>query len=619
MARRWLVLTISAAVVLALLAASAYAYAYAPLWSHDAGGGAVLCADGSGATAVWYGDGALLAQRLSRAGDPRSASPVTLVAGLTEPGAWLAVADRATGVIVAWKAAGVTFVQGFDVDGAAAYPPVPVCSDAEVAATRGAGAAAVPLQLAADGESGVYVRLGVTPSAAAGDTLLAHVSGTGVSAAPDPGIAVAAGTVAAMAVDARGQLVVLLGAPGRKAVAVQRYAPTLAADWPRPVSPYNPLVAPAPATTQVPLSLVAGSGVVAAWREGARVKVQRFTLDGERAWLKPVAVAAPGDIRLAGDAFSGCYVADTTGGGLRVRHVSAAGTLLGGGAGAVLDLGLGSPSLGGVAVNAAGDLDVSYADTADPGAAGCARFDYLGRPAGQSPGTAAAAVAADLVGGLYALAGGDAASTLSRIGESGLGITLRPRVTRVTYGRAVPVAGYLSEAGSPLGAARVQVRFTRVGGTTAHVAAATLTNGRGFYDLAVTPAANASWEAAAPDVSGGPATSGRVVIQVAPAITLALAHTGPGAHPVEVFTGAVKPAHAGARVLLQRRADGVWRTLKTARLDDASRFRILWALPTRTATYTLRVVLPTHDDHARGVSPTAVLRVRFGGSPRVLD
>jgi hypothetical protein len=625
MSRRWPVLLIFVAILLAIAASPAYA-AYGPLWSHDAGAGAVLCADTSGATAVWVSSGpggsAVLAQRFSRDGEPRTASPQTLVDGIAGLTDWLAVADRFSGVAVAWKAGGVTYVQGFDVDGGAAYAPVAVCSDAQVAALRGAGATAVPLQLVADTQSGVFVRLGISPSSAAGDTLLAHVSGTGVSAVPDPGLAVAAGTVGAMAADDQGRLVALLGAPGRSGVAVQRFGPDLSTDWPTPVSPYNPLVEQPPATAQEPLALVAGGSAVAAWREGTKVKVQRYTLEGDRAWLRPVAVTAPGDVRLTGDSFSGCYVVDTTTDGVRVRHVTLGGTLLGGGAGSVEALGLTDPLLGGAAVNGAGDLDVTYADAGAATTSGAVRFTYLGTATAQpvAPATGQpAAVASDRVGGVYTLAGDLTGSVLGRLGETGLGVTIRPRAMLIRYGNAVSFAGYLSDGGVPLAAQRLQLRWMRAGSTTPRTPVSTLTDSRGFYNLTAMPSANGTWEAVAPDATGGPVVSEAVKVEVAPAVGLALTHTGPRAHPIEVFTGTVKPSHAGAKVLLQRRSGSSWRTITSDRLDSGSRFRILWTLPRKTATYTLRVILPAHADHARGVSPLATLRVRFGANPQVVD
>src|SRR5665647_33278 len=73
------------------------------------------------------------------------------------------------------------------------------------------------------------------------------------TARPEPGLAVDKGTVAGMSSDELGHLFVLLGGPGRNGVAAQHFAPDLSADWAAPISPYNPLLGPPPATPQTPV------------------------------------------------------------------------------------------------------------------------------------------------------------------------------------------------------------------------------------------------------------------------------------------------------------------------------------------------------------------------------
>ena len=105
-----------------------------------------------------------------------------------------------------------------------------------------------------------------------------------------------------MSSDDLGHLFVLLSGPGRNGVAAQRFAPDLSADWAAPISPYNPLLGPPPATPQTPVGVVAASSATMAWREGGTVKVQRFTAAGDRLWLRPAAVSANGATTLADDA-----------------------------------------------------------------------------------------------------------------------------------------------------------------------------------------------------------------------------------------------------------------------------------------------------------------------------
>ena len=189
MSRRRLLLPV---LVLALFAASSPAAlaAYGPLWSQPVAGAARLVTGDSGATVVWaLADGAgaaLVARRYDPAGEPLGAEPTVLVGGIAGLSDWLATGGGGGDVVVAWKAGGVTSVRRVATSGAGVCGPVTVCSDEAVAALRGPGATAAPVQLEPDGFGGVYVRLLATPSLPSGDTLLNHVSPLGVAARPDP-------------------------------------------------------------------------------------------------------------------------------------------------------------------------------------------------------------------------------------------------------------------------------------------------------------------------------------------------------------------------------------------------------------------------------------------------
>ena len=62
-------------------------------------------------------------------------------------------------------------------------------------------------------------------------------------------------------------------------------------------------------------------------------------------------------------------------------------------------------------------------------------------------------------------------------------------------------------------------------------------------------------------------------------------------------------------MVIQKAVGSGWRTVASGRLDSRSRYRVIWALPYKTATYKLRAVVPAHADHAEGASQTATLRV----------
>jgi len=614
MSRRWLLLPV---LVLALVAASSPAAlaAYGPLWSQPVAGAAQLVAGDAGVTVVWaVADGAgaaLVARRYDRAGEQLGAGSSVLVGGIAGLSDWLATSDGKSGVVVAWKAGGATSVRRVAASGAALYDPVRVCSDATVTVLRGAGATAAPVQLEPDGFGGVYVRLLATPSLPSGDTLLVYVSPLGVAARPDPGLAVENGTVAGMSSDDRGHLFVLLSGPGRNGVAVQRFTPELNADadWPEPYPPYSPLVGPPPATPQTPLGIVATSGATTAWREGAKVKVQRFSTAGDRLWLRPVALSASGAPTLAGDAWGGCYLAGTSADGLRVQHIAWNGVPVGDPDGSVLRLGLADPRVDDVSWNGAGDLAVAYGD--GTASAGVARMTYVGTwssPALSPVPTVLGALGADGAGGAYALGEG-ADARLWRLGEAGVALTFRPRASAIVFGEKVGVAGYLTAAGVPLADSRVEVRWTDAGGVTKTAATAT-TDGDGFYQATIAPEATVAWTAAAAGPAGETIVSEAFLdLQVAPDVSIALADRKLSGAYVEIFSGAVKPAHAGSRVLVQRRRGNSWRTVATGSLDDRSRYRVSWPLPLRSATYLFRTLIPAHADHAAGVSPSARLRV----------
>ena len=377
MSKRWLLLPLLIIALLAVSSPSALA-AYGPLWSQPVSSAARLVAGESGATAVWAtADGAgaaLVAQRYDSAGEPIGDAPTVLVDSINGLSDWFAVADGADGVVVVWKASGTTAVRRVFASGAAAYGPVAVCSDAAVAAQRGAGATATPIHIAADGFGGVYVGLQATPTLASGDTLLAYVSPLGAASRPDPGLAVTGGTIAGMAGDSVGHLFVLLGAPGRNSLAAQRFAPSLDADWVEPVSPYNPVFSPPPAGTQTSLGIVAATSALAAWREGGTSKAQRFSSRGDRVWLRPVSVGTSAATALSDDGWGGCYLAGPSGDGLRVWHVSDRGAAVGDAGGSLLRLGLSDPQVTAVSADRAGDLAVAYGGAS----AGVARMTYVG-------------------------------------------------------------------------------------------------------------------------------------------------------------------------------------------------------------------------------------------------
>lgn len=605
MVRRTLVLTFLVAVVLAL--ATAPASAYVPLVGHTVPPGARLAAGADPAVAVWPADGGtrLVAQRFAPDGGPQPAR--TLASGIGALSGWYAAGDGPR-VTVVWKDGATVSAACVDVsDGSTVFGPLVVCTDAAVAALDGGATAAALAGAAPDGAGGAYVWLTVAPSrgvAGFGDSLLNRISAAGTLAVPDPGLAVARGTIAALDADDAGHAFALLAPPGRNGMGTQRFSPALTPDtgWSKPIQPYNPLL-PVPNATPTAIAITAGSGATIAWREGARVKVQRYPAAGGVEWLTPPAVTLAGGVRLAADGAGGAYLAGPSASGVAVCHVLASGAVS---VRAPDGLGLGAPTVGSLATNRAGDLFIGYGDAAAPGAGGVALLTSLGDLTAVGPETmqpdAFTAAVADGCGGAYLL--GDTAGTgyLWRVaGGPGLFVTLRPRAEVVLYGKSVTVGGYVTQGSLPVSGASVTLATASSGAGSPP--AAVQTGADGYYRVGLSPKANATWTATTP----GGASDG-VLVQVRPKVTMTLSHLRSG-RLGEIFTGSVAPSHRGKRVLVQKAVGSGWKTVASGRLDSRSRYRVVWYVPYRTATYKLRVILPAHGDHAQGTSPTGALKV----------
>jgi hypothetical protein len=606
MVRRALVIALFLLFVLACAAAPALAYG--PLAGFTVSPGAQLVPGAGSAVVVWAGSGGatLLAQRFADDGSPQPAHVVA--AGISGLSGWRA-AGAGTEVTVVWKAGETIFAKCIDAsDGRTVYGPVTVLTDAAVAALASDARSATVAGVAPDGADGAYVWCRVSPTTGVsgyGDTLLNHLSATGALAVAAPQSTLARGTIAGLDVYGDGHAFALLGPPGRSGLGVQRFSPALSADpgWSRPVSPYSPLL-PVPSATPAPIGIAAGSGALIAWREGARVKVQRYPRAGGITWLRPASVSMAGDVELASDFAGGAYLVGPAGGGILARHILGSGAEAG--PGSVLPVpGLGSSPVLALTANRAGDLFAGYGDAATPAVSGIGLLTCLGAwsavgPATLQPATYSGAVP-DGAGGAYLLGDGAASGYLWRVADTSgaAAVTFRPRSELVAYGKSVVVSGYVTGADSlPAGGAAVTI----TGGGRVSPAASTQPDG--FYQTSIAPRANAAWTASA---SG--ATSGSVLIRVSPRLTLALSHTASGTRLTEIFTGAVTPRHAGSRVLIQKAVGSHWRTVASARLDGRSRYRATWSLPHRTATYKLRAMLPAHTDHAEGATVTATLKV----------
>lgn len=601
MVRRSLVIALFVFVVLGLAAAPA-ALAYGPYAAYPVDPGAQLAEGSDPVVAVWSdGAGSLLAQRYTGAG----AGPVrTLASGLVGLSAWHAAGDG-TLVTVVWKAGSTVSATCVDMaDGSVEYTPatVTVATDAQAVELRGAGATATPEGVAADGQGGAYVWCRLSPTSSTqgiGDTLLDHLSATGAPATGAPSDrVVAGGTIAGMAAVGGGDALALLQAPGRAQVAARRYGSDLTAVWTK--SPY--LLPPSSVASSEAVGVLGGSDAAIAWREGAAVKVQRFTETGTVKFLSPPSVTMAGDVAVGADGSGGLYLVAPSGTGLTARHVLVSGLQASWNPSTLTDLGV-TPLVYGLAANKAGDLFVVSGDGAGGAVHGVSLLTYLGSWTYVGPASAPewyAGVAPDGAGGAWALGGGGNAK-LWHITAEAQQLTLRPHARLVVYGKSVGVAGYDTQAGgSP--AESAQVRIHPVSGPGANVTATT--DAAGYYGGVIKPLANATWTATAGGVEADPVT-----VQVQPRVTLALSHLRASTRLSEIFSGSVSPNHKGQKVLVKKAVGKVWKTVASGRLDGRSKYRITWYVPYRTATYKLRAVIPAHGDHAEGTSSIGTLKV----------
>ncbi len=604
MIRRACVSSVVVLVVLVILTAPALAYA--PVLPVPVDAGARLVPGTGGATFIWSeSDGAALKAARVPLGAGTALGPYTVVSGIASPGAWFASGDGPS-VTVLWKDGDTVYVKRHDLStDADGYPRRAVCTDGQATALYGSSTTVVPAGISADGDGGAYIWCTVSPGPAGGSyTLLNHIDATGALATTTPAMKPVGRKVIALDSDDAGHACLLL--TGGSDATVDRLGPALSSDWSGARSPY--LLPPRPTPSMTAIALVATDDIFLIWRESGKVKAQRFDSSGDRLWLVPPSVSMGGAVKLTTDGSGGVYIVGPSGDGIAARHILGTGREATWGPSISSRLGLTTPRVDAVTGNRAGDLFAAYDDeaAAPTGAAGVAVLPYTGGAwSDVSPAPAAGqytGAAPDGAGGAWMLGtGADAA--LWHISQAERSLTLRPRALLVQYGKSVVLAGYdTAMGGVPVGES-VAVGTVK-GGTFTRVAT-TISNGTGYYQKTVRPKRNAYW------MTSAGSDSGPVLIRVSPAVTMALSHKISGRRLTEIFSGSVKPAHRGARINIQRKVSGSWRTVAKGRLDSRSRYRVSWRLPYRTATYKLRTLVKADSSFADGASTTATLKVKI--------
>ena len=176
-------------------------------------------------------------------------------------------------------------------------------------------------------------------------------------------------------------------------------------------------------------------------------------------------------------------------------------------------------------------------------------------------------------------------------------MTLAAQPTTVTSGRTVTLSGKLTGANNS--GKQVTLRSDPFPFDNFDNAGTATTNAQGDYTFAQKPTVNTRYQS-----RSGNDESAIVTVLVRPSVTLRLSDSTPRRGQRVRFSGRVCPEHDGARVAIQRRSGGRFRTVARATLKDvpnttcssyARRMRVR-----RDGTY--RTVIRGHNDHATGIS-----------------
>jgi hypothetical protein len=209
-------------------------------------------------------------------------------------------------------------------------------------------------------------------------------------------------------------------------------------------------------------------------------------------------------------------------------------------------------------------------------------------------------------------AGSGAAATAKPPAPGGTTVTLASQPAAVTFGRATTLAGHVTGSGNSGASVTLQQNpypFTGAFKDVPGVPAVTTDANGNFAFTNVFPQLNTRYQAVVkkPKVTS-PASLVNVRLAVTRSVSRSTVHSGARVR----FFGAVRPAHNGKVVRIQRRtASGKWRTVaKTVTAPSSAtaskyskRVRIL-----HSGTYRVRVT-PADGDHVTGNSARKKIRV----------
>ncbi len=191
-------------------------------------------------------------------------------------------------------------------------------------------------------------------------------------------------------------------------------------------------------------------------------------------------------------------------------------------------------------------------------------------------------------------------------------LTIQAVPPTITFGDSSLIKGFLREEdGSPVAGreVRLQSRITP-GGEWDDTGDTDTTGSNGVYSFEVEPTRNTFYRVVfAGDSTYAGTESVSRKVNVATRVSVFVSDQVVKKGTTVLYTGVVAPNHAGQVVNIQRRnANGTWRTIDTARLNQDSQYVYRYRANDK-GTSTWRIVKPADSHHVIGMSRTFTLRV----------
>lgn len=178
------------------------------------------------------------------------------------------------------------------------------------------------------------------------------------------------------------------------------------------------------------------------------------------------------------------------------------------------------------------------------------------------------------------------------------------------YLDAATIEVRVDTASGPVVGGSVRLSFTPAGSSTSMRAGVVSTDARGIARFGVTATQSGSWSARVRGdwewLSGASARSAITVVRPWVSADARTDAAGLG-RPIRVHAHTT-PELPGRVMVLQRHSSRGWRAVATSLTDARGKATLHW-LPSRAASYLLRVIVKPHDPYGRGISPKFEVRV----------